>query len=489
MTGANHDLAAALVDIYEGNDDVARPLLTPLAQANPLGDAAVELGLLELRHGRRDEAYARLNAIASNRKFDAPDDYFRLARAAAGAPRVPARRATPTTASWAKRRAPTSRPTSRDMFLDARAAAATRSTCTKPRSKADPDWVPAQVGLAQGVCRRRSEAGAGRIRRREEARAGQAGRLDAGRASARSRTRTSPAAAEALDKVKTARPAHRWTKPRCASRSRTSTAAPPKSKRRWPASKRSTRDPRAGGSRRGDQASHNYRFDDAVDVRPQGRALDPGGSHDAHGDLGMYLHAHRRRGEARTVLERVVGSRQEQSPDEEHARRARSARQVRGRQRRPDRLQVRQEGSRRSSAVRAAARAKRRTRRSRSDTASRRKGPILVEIFPEHDDFAVRTIGLPGIDGALGACFGRVVVDGLADARVSPGEFSWHATEWHELAHVFTLQLSNYRVPRWLTEGISVFEEYRRRSGVGPRADAGVRGRARRRAHVRRSRA
>ena len=37
------------------------------------------------------------------------------------------------------------------------------------------------------------------------------------------------------------------------------------------------------------------------------------------------------------------------------------------------------------------------------------RGPILIEIFPKHDDFAVRTAGLPGMIGALGACFGRVV--------------------------------------------------------------------------------
>src|SRR5262249_8684851 len=82
------------------------------------------------------------------------------------------------------------------------------------------------------------------------------------------------------------------------------------------------------------------------------------------------------------------------------------------------------------------------------------QGPILVDVFPLHDDFAVRTQGLPGIEGALGACFGRVVSMDSPAAR-PPGEFSWHATEWHELAHVFTLQLSNYKVPRWLTEGIS----------------------------------
>jgi tetratricopeptide (TPR) repeat protein len=88
------------------------------------------------------------------------------------------------------------------------------------------------------------------------------------------------------------------------------------------------------------------------------------------------------------------------------------------------------------------------------------KGPILIEIFPVHDDFAVRNVGLPGMIGALGACFGRVVTMDSPKAR-PPGEFNWGATLWHELAHVITLQLSNQRIPRWLTEGISVFEETR----------------------------
>ncbi len=87
-------------------------------------------------------------------------------------------------------------------------------------------------------------------------------------------------------------------------------------------------------------------------------------------------------------------------------------------------------------------------------------GPIVVEIFPKHDDFAVRTLGLPGMLGALGACFGRVVTLDSPRAR-PPGAFNWHATLWHELAHVYTLQLSKQRVPRWLTEGASVYEEGR----------------------------
>ena len=93
-------------------------------------------------------------------------------------------------------------------------------------------------------------------------------------------------------------------------------------------------------------------------------------------------------------------------------------------------------------------------------------GRVLVEIFPKHDDFAVRNVGLPGMVGALGACFGRVVTLDSPRAR-PPGTFNWQATLWHEMAHVITLQMSNNRIPRWLTEGISVFEEQRARPEWG----------------------
>ena len=96
------------------------------------------------------------------------------------------------------------------------------------------------------------------------------------------------------------------------------------------------------------------------------------------------------------------------------------------------------------------------------------KGPILIEMFPKHDHFAVRTAALPGMIGALGACFGRVVT--LDSPRARPGEFQWEATLWHELAHVITLQMSNQRLPRWLSEGISEFEETIERPGRWGRA-------------------
>ncbi len=87
--------------------------------------------------------------------------------------------------------------------------------------------------------------------------------------------------------------------------------------------------------------------------------------------------------------------------------------------------------------------------------------PVLIELFPRHDDFAVRNLGLPGMVGALGACFGRVVT--MDSPRASPsGSFHWFSTLWHEIAHVVTLQMSNQRLPRWLSEGISSFEEKRR---------------------------
>lgn len=85
------------------------------------------------------------------------------------------------------------------------------------------------------------------------------------------------------------------------------------------------------------------------------------------------------------------------------------------------------------------------------------ESPLYVSVFAQQQDFATRTIGLPGFP-ALGACFGRVVT--LDSPRALPaGAFLWSLCEHHELAHVITLQLSKGRVPRWLTEGLSVYEE------------------------------
>lgn len=85
--------------------------------------------------------------------------------------------------------------------------------------------------------------------------------------------------------------------------------------------------------------------------------------------------------------------------------------------------------------------------------------PITVELYPDHDDFAVRVAALPGI-GLLGVTFGYVVAMDSPSSRPT-SEFHWGSTLWHEMAHVFTLEVTDHHVPRWLSEGISVFEEWR----------------------------
>jgi tetratricopeptide (TPR) repeat protein len=47
------------------------------------------------------------------------------------------------------------------------------------------------------------------------------------------------------------------------------------------------------------------------------------------------------------------------------------------------------------------------------------------------------------------------------------GEYNWGSTVWHELAHAFTLGMTGHRVPRWVSEGLSVLEERRARPGWG----------------------
>lgn len=84
--------------------------------------------------------------------------------------------------------------------------------------------------------------------------------------------------------------------------------------------------------------------------------------------------------------------------------------------------------------------------------------PVRVEVYPNHEDFAVRTQGLPGMGGILGVTFGYVVAMDSPSGR-PPGQFHWATTLWHEMSHVFTLTATGHRVPRWFTEGMAVQEE------------------------------
>lgn len=83
--------------------------------------------------------------------------------------------------------------------------------------------------------------------------------------------------------------------------------------------------------------------------------------------------------------------------------------------------------------------------------------PVQVEVYPDHEDFAVRTLGMPGL-GALGVTFGYSIAMDSPSGR-KPGDFHWASTLWHEMSHVFTLTATGHRVPRWFTEGMAVHEE------------------------------
>jgi tetratricopeptide (TPR) repeat protein len=101
------------------------------------------------------------------------------------------------------------------------------------------------------------------------------------------------------------------------------------------------------------------------------------------------------------------------------------------------------------------------------------KQPVQVEVYPNHDDFAVRTLGMPGIGGILGVTFGYVVAMDSPSAR-KPGQWHWASTMRHELSHVYSLEMTDFRVPRWFSEGLAVYEETAASPDWGDRLDPGA---------------
>ncbi|MES2922711.1 MAG: tetratricopeptide repeat protein [Verrucomicrobiota bacterium] len=91
--------------------------------------------------------------------------------------------------------------------------------------------------------------------------------------------------------------------------------------------------------------------------------------------------------------------------------------------------------------------------------------PVMVEMLPKQEDFAIRTFGLPGGESFLGVCFGPLITTTSPRGRL--GRANWEAVVWHEMAHAITLSASRHRIPRWLSEGISVYEERQVRPGWG----------------------
>jgi tetratricopeptide (TPR) repeat protein len=97
------------------------------------------------------------------------------------------------------------------------------------------------------------------------------------------------------------------------------------------------------------------------------------------------------------------------------------------------------------------------------------KTPVSIELYADTEHFSVRTSGLPNV-GIQGVCFGQT----LAALSPAAAPFNWGNVLWHELGHVFAIQLSKNHVPRWYTEGLSEYETIIRRAEWAREEDPGL---------------
>jgi tetratricopeptide (TPR) repeat protein len=450
----------ARIALRTGKLDDAERLLAPAAEADPAGDAALELGLLEIARGRRQAAVARLMAVFDAGARGDADGVGRAARAARALGDF-------RQANALYRRAAA---LGDDPAVDTGWGTLFLEKYNRPDAvrsfrealALDAEWAPARVGLARALAETNPKAADEEIERAlkidpqlVEAHLFVAEReLDEGRPEA---------ARQAIDR---ALDIDQWSLP-----ARSLIAAMAHLDGRTAdfdaeVARAFAINPRYGEIFRvaGDHAARHYRFDEAVALARKAAALDPDNSR-AHADLGMHLLRTGDEDGARNALERsfrtdpydIITYNLLGLLDTLESFVTVEATNIRLRLH-PDEAPILRE-----YAVPLAERALATLSKTYGFTP---RGPVLIEIFPRHDDFAVRNAGLPGMIGALGACFGRVVTMDSPKAR-PPGTFNWQATLWHELAHVITLQLSNQRVPRWLTEGISVYEEGRARPEWG----------------------
>jgi cellulose synthase operon protein C len=83
-------------------------------------------------------------------------------------------------------------------------------------------------------------------------------------------------------------------------------------------------------------------------------------------------------------------------------------------------------------------------------------GKTKIEILKDHQWFSGRTLGLRFVP-TVGACTGRVVA--LASPKATRVPFNWARVLTHEVAHVITLQQTDFNIPHWYTEALAVESE------------------------------
>jgi cellulose synthase operon protein C len=455
--GTGDPAAAAILGrlaIDRGTYEEALAILEPASRLNPLGEAALELGLLQRFLGRDTDAARTLAPLVNAARGSiSADGLLRAARAAHALDQARNANMLYRDASTALKNDPAAN-TSWGVLFQEKHAPDEAVKSFRIAIEADADWAPAYAGLARALADEDPTAAA--------AAAARALAIDPALDAAHlfvaetALDDDQPAAAKAsIDRVLAINPR--------SPEAHTLLAAMAWVAGRTAEYESEVRRALEVNPERGDtyrviagHAARHYRFDEAVALGRKAIALEPTNM-PAHAELGMHLLRAGDERDARRVLDtafrgdpydvvtlnllRVLDTLDRFESQKTDVATIRMS---------PDEAPVLRLYA---GPLVAKALADMRVR-----YGIEMKGPVSIQVFPKHDDFAVRTTGLMGMVGALGASFGSVVTQDSPRAR-PPGSFNWQATMWHELAHVFTLQLSNQRVPRWVTEGISVYEE------------------------------
>ncbi len=452
----------AAVLVRRGRYAEAETLLGPVARAAPESAAALELGLLLQRVGRAAEAAGRLEAVAAyGARSRRPVDKYRGGLAARALGLFRQANGMLRAAALAAPEDPAIQTAWGDLFLDKyNKADAVQSY--SDALKLDEEWVPAQVGLARALVDENPPTARSAVDRALE--------IDPENVAAHLfiagqelGDRNDDGARAALDEALRINPGSLEARSLAAAMAYLDDRIP---EFEAEVARALEINPVYGDIYRiaGSHAARAYRFDEAVALVRRAIEIDPGNSR-AHAELGMHLLRTGDEPAARAALERsfaddpfdVITYNLLEMMDtlDEFETFERGDLIVRLH---PSEAPILQEYvlTLAQEALDALA----------ALYEIEIQGPILIEVFPRHDDFAVRNLGLPGMIGALGACFGRVVTMDSPRAR-PPGDFNWRATLWHEIAHVVTLQMSANRLPRWLSEGVSVYEEQRARPAWG----------------------
>jgi tetratricopeptide (TPR) repeat protein len=461
----------ARAQIAQGRYQEAQTLLTPVASAQPDSDAALELGLLELYLGKRADGIRRLRALTGRLSPRSARDFFRLAQAASALAAFQDAQAFKDANSYfrdANKLAPDDPDINAawgELFLDKHNPADAMKSFQEAL-RVDDSHVGALVGAAQVNTGMNPPAARAALERALKINPNSVPALLL-QAELALDDRERDAARESIKKALAVNPN--------SLEARSLDAAIARLEDKTTEFDRLAQDilkinPGYGEVYRvaGDHLARNYRFDEAVTLVRRALTLDTDNTR-AYSDLGTHLLRTGDEPGARVALERAFkGDAFDQTTFNQLDLLDTIDKFVTI----TDgdiimRLDPAEVGVMREYAMPLAKEALGTLQKLYDFKVT---GPILIEMFPKHDQFAVRTIGLPGFIGALGACFGRVVTLDSPNAR-EPGEFHWGETLWHEIAHVITLQMSKNRLPRWLSEGISVWEERRAKPEWGREMD------------------